>query len=312
MSGKRLAYYLYIYWQTKTSGLCGKVLLQDILEMKHQKLVFYRIMVKKWWLFCLGLASISACEHPFEYHPYELNLSSEYKNINQKNIERLTGSDAGKDTVRFVMMGDTQRWYDETEDFVKELNKRQNIDFVIHGGDIADFGLKKEYCWMHDILSRLNVPYVAIIGNHDNLGSGREIYEIMYGDLNFSFIYGRIKFVCLNTNALEYDYSVPVPDFDFLKKQIEDTLSDYHSTVVAMHVAPGNVVFNNNVQEVFQEYLRRMRNLRFCLHAHNHRLQVDEFFNDGVIYYGSDAMKHRNYLLFTVTRENYQYEVVDF
>lgn len=275
-----------------------------------EKLLSEILMWRKWWRWAVILSCIS-CEHPFEYHPYDLNLQKKYRHINAKNIERLKQQDPHSDTVRFVMMGDTQRWYDETEDFVKEVNKRKDIDFVIHGGDISDFGLKKEYCWIHDIMSRLNVPYVAIIGNHDNLGSGEEVYRVMYGELNFSFIYSGIKFVCLNTNALEYDYSVPVPDFVFIENQIADT-AEYSSSVVAMHVPPESVEFNNNVAKPFQEYIKRLTNLRFCLHAHTHRLMETDFFQDGVIYYGSDAMVHRNYLLFTVTPDSYSYEVVYF
>jgi len=39
---------------------------------------------------------------------------------------------------------------------------------------------------------------------------------------------------------------------------------------------------------------------------------VTDFFQDGLIYYGSDAIVHRNYLLFTVTPDSYTYEVVYF
>ena len=249
----------------------------------------------------------------FEYHPYETYLDYNYKNINEKNVERICKQEQNSDTVRFVFMGDTQRWYDETEDFVRHVNGRKNVDFVVHGGDISDFGLKKEFCWMHDILSQLTVPYVALVGNHDLLGTGGEIYQVMYGALNFSFIYKGIKFVCLNTNALEFDYGTPVPDFDFIRKEIIDTLSgDYQQTIVMMHAEPGNVVFNNNVKYVFHEYLKRFRNLCFCLHAHEHHLMENDFFGDGIWYYGSDAIKNRNYLLFTVTQQGHSYEVVYF
>lgn len=263
-----------------------------------------------WVLLGFGL---SGCDHVFEYHPYDLRLESKYKDINRKNISRLESADRGSDTVRLVFMGDSQRWYDETEDFVKSVNRLEKVDLVIHGGDISDFGLKKEYCWMHDILSKLKVPYVLIIGNHDNLGSGREVYGVMYGDLNFSFVYGRTKFVCLNTNALEFDYAVPVPDFKFLKQEIEDPESDrYDKTVVAMHAQPGNVVFNNNAADPFEEYIRRLKNLQFCLHAHAHSIMVNDFFNDGVIYYGCASMKGRSYLLFTITKNSYNREVINF
>lgn len=253
-----------------------------------------------------------ACD-PFEYHPYDVRLDKKYKNINQKNIERIRQQDRNADTVRFIFMGDSQRWYDETEAFVKAANRRNDVDFVVHGGDISDFGMKKEFCLMHDIMSKLKVPYVALIGNHDHLGTGGEIYQAMYGDLNFSFVYSGVKFLCLNTNALDVDYSTPVPDFEFIRQEIADTVKvDYQQTVAMMHVEPGDIVFNNNVKNVFHEYLRRFRNLRFCVHAHAHHLMVDDFFGDGIIYYGSSAMKHRNYLLFTVTKQDYQYEVVYF
>lgn len=269
--------------------------------------------MKKYIFAGLVVLALTGCDHVFEYHPYDLRLENKYLDINRKNIARLQETDCGADTVRLVFMGDSQRWYDETEDFVNSVNALEKVDLVIHGGDIADFGLKKEYCWMHDIMNKLKVPYVLIIGNHDNLGSGREVYRAMYGDLNFSFVYGRTKFICLNTNALEFDYVEPVPDFVFLKSEIEDSQSDkFDKTVVAMHAQPGDIVFNNNAAEPFQEYLRRLKDLQFCLHAHAHSVMVNDFFDDGVIYYGCASMKSRSYLLFTLTADSYVREVVDF
>lgn len=260
----------------------------------------------------LVIILLAGC-YPFEYHPYDVRLDKKYRNINAGNIEKLRIKDRHRDTVRFIFMGDSQRWYDETEAFVKAANARNDIDFVVHGGDISDFGMKKEFCWIHDIMDKLNVPYVAVIGNHDHLGSGGEIYQSMYGDFNFSFVYSGIKFVGLNTNALDFDYGTPVPDFEFIQREIADTAgNNYCQTVVFMHAEPGDVVFNNNVKVVFHEYLKRFRNLRFCVHAHEHRVMENEFFGDGIWYYGADAMKHRNYLLFTVTQQDYTYEVVYF
>ncbi len=262
-------------------------------------------------LFFLSVLLV-ACD-PFEYHPYDVRLDSKYKDINRKNIERIRAKDKGNDTVRFVFAGDTQRWYDETEDFVKAVNSRNDIEFVIQGGDLSDFGMKKEFCMMHDILSKLKVPYVAIVGNHDHLGSGEEIYRAMYGDLNFAFVYGGVKFLGMNTNALEYDYSTPVPDFHFLEKELRDSVSvRYDRTVAMMHTPPDDFIFNNNVKYVFQEYLKKFKHLMFCVHAHTHRLMQTDFYGDGIIYYGADAMMRRNYLVFTITKDSYQYEVVYF
>ena len=83
--------------------------------------------------------------------------------------------------------------------------------FIIHGGDYTEFGLKKEFEWNDDILSKLKVPYVGLIGNHDVIGNGDQVFRKIFGNENFSFVVSDVKFVCLNTNAIEYDYSHPVP-----------------------------------------------------------------------------------------------------
>ena len=143
-----------------------------------------------------------------EYHPYDVRLHGQ-TGINEKNIARIEESCKGKDTLRFVLMGDSQRWYDETEAFVKALNNRDDVDFVIHGGDISDFGLTKEFLWVRDIMEKLKVPYVALLGNHDILGNGMDVFLKVYGDENFSFRAGNTKFICLNTNALRIRLLAP-------------------------------------------------------------------------------------------------------
>lgn len=95
----------------------------------------------------------AGCDH-IEYHPYDTDISGE-QNINAKNIARIEAACRGRQTVRFAMISDTQRWYDETEKAVEALNARDDIDFVLHGGDLSDFGLKKEFMWQRDILNRL-------------------------------------------------------------------------------------------------------------------------------------------------------------
>lgn len=266
-------------------------------------------MKKKNLSLTLVLALLGGGCEMIDYHPYDVHIKGEI-DINAKNIRRIEAACHKKDTIRFAAMGDTQRWYDETKSFVKDLNKRNDVDFVIHGGDMADFGLTNEFMWQRDIMNGLNVPYVAIIGNHDCLGTGEEVYKKIFGAVNFSFIAGGVKFICLNTNALEYDYSKPVPDFSFIEDQLADREEEYNRTVVAMHAQPFSDVFNNNVAKVFQHYIKSYPNLQFCLAAHNHNHGATDLFNDSVLYYRSASINKRNYLLFTITPTNYSYEVV--
>lgn len=256
------------------------------------------------------LVTTNACDL-IDYHPYDGRLSISDRDINDFNINIIEEKTKNKDTIRFAMMGDTQRSYDETEAFVEDINNRDSIDFIIHGGDIADFGMTKEYEWTVKILNKLKVPYVAIIGNHDVIGNGVEVYRKLYGKENFSFIVHDIKFVCLNTNAIEYDYSHPVPNFNYIKSECQDT-TGYKRTVIAMHAPPGCEQFDNNVKDIFQYYIKQFPHLMFCLHAHNHNTSVTDIFGDGIIYYGCSNIAKRNYLLFTITPNSYTYDIINF
>lgn len=258
----------------------------------------------------LLLTALAGCDM-LDYHPYDVRVKGE-RNINATNIARIEEACRDKDTLRFVTIGDSQRWYDETEDFVSHLNRRRDVDFVIHDGDLSDFGVTDEFVWQRDILNQLSVPYVALLGNHDCLGTGEEAFRIIFGEPNFSFIAGRVKFVCLNTNAIEYDYSQPIPDFNFITSEIKERREEFDRSVVCMHIRPFCYEFNNNVAHVFQRYITELPGLMFCSAAHEHKLFEEDLFDDGVMYYMCDCMKHRNYYLFTITPEGYSYEVVYF
>lgn len=267
-------------------------------------------MMRKNLYVLLSCLFLSGCGM-IDYHPYDVRISGE-TNVNAHNIEKIEANCKGKTKLCFATMGDSQRWYDETEDFVKAINKRDDIDFVIHGGDMSDFGVTKEFLWQRDIMNGLKVPYVVLIGNHDCLGTGEETYKAVFGPTNFSFIAGNVKFVCLNTNALEYDYSEPVPNFTFMEQEIKDRRDEFEKTVISMHARPYTDVFNDNVAKVFHRYVTEYPGIQFCTAAHTHHHRDDVIFDDGIHYITSDCMDYRSYLVFTITPEKYEYELVKY
>ncbi|MDR1699082.1 MAG: metallophosphoesterase [Prevotellaceae bacterium] len=252
---------------------------------------------------------MQSCEL-FEAHPFDGKVSGE-TNINAKNIALIKERCSDKQTIRFVFMGDTHRYYDDTNDFVHSVNARNDVDFVIHGGDVSDFGMTREFMHQRDIMNKLHIPYVALFGNHDHLGTGNYVYREIFGTENFAFMAGNTKFVCLNTNALEYDYSLPVPDFGFIEQQLQSQTPN-EKTVVVMHSPPYCEEFNNNVVTIFQDYVKQFSGLQFCLNSHIHDIRVRDMFDDGVIYFTSASPIKRRYLLFTISPESYSYEVVSF
>ena len=259
---------------------------------------------------CLAVFLLAGCDM-IEYHPYDLNIDGE-TGINAKNIRLIESALAGRKEISFAVISDTQRWYDETEDEVEAVNARHDIDFVIHTGDLSDFGLKLEFEKQRDILNRLDVPYVCLLGNHDCLATGEDVFRRVFGESNFSFTAGNVHFVCLNTNALEYNYTTAVPDFNFLNSTLDNFPPQAEKTVVAMHAGPFSEQFNNNVADFFQESITRFPALQFCVYGHGHNVAVDDFFDDGTIYYECASAKKRTFLHFTINENGYAFEVVSF
>lgn len=256
------------------------------------------------------LPLLTACEW-FDYHPYCVDISGE-THINAKNISKIEELTKGRTSIRFALISDTQRWYDETEEMVADINSRDSIDFVVHAGDLTDFGANKEFLWQRDILQGLRVPYVAIIGNHDCLATGRQTFMRVWGDLNFAFTAGDVRFVCLNTNALEFDYSSPVPDMNFIAGEIDNFPDVCSRAIVAEHCRPFDDEFNNNMARYYHEVVKMLPGLMFTISGHCHSLKQDDLFGDGYMYYTTTCAEDRKYLIFNIKEDGYTYEVATF
>jgi len=122
-------------------------------------------------LFCFFI--LLGCEP--EYHPYENRVKT--KDINGRNVEKLLFAAKNQDTLLIPFITDTQRALDETRGIVNNINDNTNADFVIHGGDLTQFGLEEEFEWKNKILSELEAPHVTVVGNHDLLGNGEGIHK---------------------------------------------------------------------------------------------------------------------------------------
>lgn len=256
-------------------------------------------------LFCCPLL-LSSC---FDTHPYDVNFKGEL-GINRKQIEVIQTKFADKDTLRVAFISDSHFWLSDLCDEVEDLNRRTDIDFVIHCGDLTQTGMAKEFELSRDILLNLRYPFVVLIGNHDFLGTGAQSYEVMYGDIDFSFIAGGVKFVCLNTNATEYDYLAAVPNFDFMEQEMVRDSALFDRTVLVIHAPPYSDQFNNNVCKAFRRYLDFFPNLFCCVYGHEHYDKVSDLYGDGLMFYAIDSANHRNYRIFTFTPDGYEQEQI--
>ena len=258
-------------------------------------------------LACLPLANIS-CKKAFLYNLNEIRLEENEKNLNAKNIEKIEAKSQG-DTLKFILIGDSQRFYNELDDFVEEANKLKDVAFVILAGDISDFGLSKEFQWIHRGLSKLSMPYIAVIGNHDMLANGRNVYQQMFGPEDFTFSSNGNKFICLNTNSEEVGYNGSLPNIPWLQQQLSD-LSNYKNAFVISHVPPFNNAFDKKLERQFSSLLASNSKVRLSMHGHLHSYQESEFYNDGLKYLVVGTINKRNYALISVWDDQYNVEEV--
>ncbi len=259
-------------------------------------------------LYVLLLLLVS-CDETFQTHPYDVNIKGE-TGINSRQTAEIERRFADRDTLRVAFISDTHLWLSDASDGVADINRREGIDFVIHCGDLTDTGTTKEYEWSRDVLGSLHYPFVALVGNHDFLGIGDQTYGVMYGPMDFSFIAARVKFVCLNTNATEYDYMAAVPNFDFMEEEFTKDSARFDRTIIVMHAPPYSDQFNNNVCKAFRRYLDFFPGLMCCVYGHNHSDKVNEIYGDGLLFYGIDCAEHRNYRIMTITPDGYEMEQI--
>ncbi|MGV3504348.1 MAG: metallophosphoesterase family protein [Adhaeribacter sp.] len=264
-------------------------------------------------LVLLILLSLESCEK-FEFSPHEVLLRDGEKNLNQHHIGQLQaqGLQPG-DTIRIALISDTQRYYDETDQVVGHINARsrqkgKRIHFVIHGGDITDFGMMDEHRWIHDRMKKLQMPFLTVIGNHDCLGNGKVIYAKMYGPDNFSFTLARNRFVFLNTNYLEYKENRP-PNLEYMQQALQNRES-YDNAFVISHVPPFHEDFDPGKERAYAQLINQYQ-VKYSIHGHLHtHRDYGQHYQDQGKYLVIGGVEHLSYLVMTIVGQQVSYEVV--
>jgi Icc protein len=269
------------------------------------------IMWKKLlWPTLLLLIIACSCKKLFTYSKNEIQLEEKAKDQNLRNLERLR-SNPQQGPFRFVVVSDTQRFYDELDEFVKKMNSYPDISFIVLIGDVTDFGLRSEYLWISERLQKLSAPFIVVIGNHDMLGNGRELYRQMFGPENFSFHYGEHKFIAINSNSREVGYNGSLPDTAWLGQELTIT-SPRQKVFVFAHVAPFSGDFDRSLEQAYVTILANNGNVAYSIHGHEDISYLGQPYGPPVNYLVVNSIKEKKFVLINVDSNDITVEEISF
>lgn len=87
---------------------------------------------------------------------------------------------------------------------VDEVNRYQDLDFVIVSGDITQKGDSISLAEAKHILQQLTIPFYIVAGNHDFhwLTTGPSLFKNVFGNDRFSFTHKGFRFIGFTTTPL--------------------------------------------------------------------------------------------------------------
>lgn len=223
--------------------------------------------------FSLVLLLFASCSR-IEFDPNQSVDMYSDERLNFKAIARLRGKAETDSVIKIALIGDTQIDYENTGELVAAINKIPDIDFVIHTGDITDHGVFQEFKWAASHLKRLHAPFLAVVGNHDVVAKGKSVYLQMFGNTDFSFVYGRTRFIFFDSNSREYEFGGLIPNLGWLQQEMqvqEDSL--FSQVVLVSHVPYFDGDFDPALRDPFTHLLNttnRSIPILASLNGHQH------------------------------------------
>lgn len=256
----------------------------------------------------LFLMLLAACNR-FEYDPNQSVSRDSYRELNYKNIGQLSAKATEDSVIKIAFISDTHINYQALDNAIERINQQPDIDMVIHGGDLTNYGILQQFNWTAEQLSKLNKPFITVIGNHDIVGNGEATYKYMFGHLNFSFIYGRVKFVFFNSNSREYNNDGNVPDLDWVQKEIE-TGNNFDRVVLVSHVPYFDEDFDFSKRLEYLEMLSKdygNKKILISLGGHQHN-GFDTTPSGTNIPHFAQGSIDKGFALITISGKNISYE----
>lgn len=224
------------------------------------------LMLSTLWLL------LASCDRLVDYSPFDANTP--YREVNAHNMKRIMEMQLPDDSITFIAISDTHTKYADLRAAVTTINQMQGISFVMVCGDITDWGLNNEFDDYYHLVSRLNIPFLTLIGNHDYLANGKTIFRKMFGPTNFYFDAGNYRIVAFDN--IVWENMNRAPDFDWFEKALAG--SDEKTIIACYHISPWDSQMENGYGHRMKQIIGENQ-VAVSLFGHGHKYRVEEINN---------------------------------
>lgn len=201
--------------------------------------------------------------------------------------------------ISWVHLGDLhmvrsgEQNFRDLQAIVSQLNAafHQGVSFVYLPGDNADNGSAAAYATVRQALDRLELPWCAIVGDHDvHEKSHANFLGFLSRNPHYAFSVGAVRFLALNAFDIPEppSFAMLPPQLAWLEQQLAQAQAASERTVLLLHCYPGDL---KEGRERLQALVRQYRPLLIDM-GHTH---YNEIANDG-------------HTLYTATRSTGQIE----
>lgn len=199
----------------------------------------------------------------FRDSPFSDEIFNPSRDLNIQAQDGLGGVDNdGK--IRIAVFGDSHQNYRNLEDVIGEIIEAPDIDFVVNLGDMTNSGYNYEYDQFLDSYTRIHMPIFSVIGNHDAVGAGPEIYEKVFGPSNYYFETGDQRFIFFNSANLE-DPSRFNPQW-----LLDTVLSSTKGIIIFTHVPLQDEERFQGVNKTLMNQVMTNPRVQAVINGHNH------------------------------------------
>lgn len=224
--------------------------------------------------------------------PWDQKIPKHLQGLTEKNLLRLQEREFPEGSLRIALLGDPQGTPHDLTKVVDRLNEREDLAFILVLGDLTDYGLQHEYIWAAEALEKSRIPVLTVIGNHDAISYGKELYQKVFGSLDYVFSFGPYRFVMFNNNQFEFGST----NFDWLSQQVDN------KTLVASHIPP---VVDAHSEAQIAEWKAINEKAGIIASLHGHRGGKTDFYSleAGIPYYVVPKLEGERYAILELSPE---------